>query len=58
MCLLCIELAKESMNPTEFWKNYKELVLTDDKDHWTEVIENVKKTSPKYQKKLVDFWNE
>lgn len=58
MCLLCIEIAKENMKPKEFWGNYKELVLTDDNDHWKEVIDNVKKTSPEYQKQLTDFWNE
>lgn len=57
ICLLCKEIAKETLKPREFWGNYKELILTDDDNHWSEVIEAVKKTSPEYQKELADFWS-
>jgi hypothetical protein len=58
MCLLCIEIAKENIKPKDFWRNYQELLRTDPGDHWREVVEKVKKTSPEYQKELSGFWGD
>lgn len=56
MCLLCIEVAKEAVKPADFWRNYKEVLQTEaNGDHWREVVETVKKTSPEYQAELANF---
>lgn len=55
MCLLCIEIAKENVKPKDFWNNYRELLKTDPGDHWREVVNEVKKTSPEYQQELANF---
>jgi hypothetical protein len=52
---MCIEIAKENLKPADFWRNYKELLLTDE-EHWKEVIETVKKTSEEYQKELTNVF--
>jgi len=50
MCLLCIEIQKELMEPEDFWRNYNEVAL----DHVDELMEVVSKTSEEYQQKLAD----
>lgn len=53
MCLLCVEVAKETMKPDDFWRNFRELLVIDDPHH-KEVLDAVKKTSFEYQKGLVN----
>lgn len=53
MCKLCIDIAKETMKPEDFWRNFRELLVIDD-PHQKEVLEAVKKASFEYQKKLVN----
>lgn len=51
MCILCIEVAKQTITPESFWRNFKELLITED-DHYKEVIEIIKQTPQEYQEKL------
>jgi len=49
MCLICVEVAKESIKPKDFWNNFREIIGS---EHEKEVIEAIKKTSPEFQNEL------
>lgn len=57
MCLICRDVILEKFTPQEFWNNYREQLLTEENDHWKEVIETVKKTSLEYQNELMKYWD-
>lgn len=52
MCVLCLEVAKELVQPKQFWNLYQELVFKDN-EHLAELMSEVEKTSPEYKMKLV-----
>jgi vacuolar-type H+-ATPase subunit E/Vma4 len=52
MCLLCIEIVKEKLQPIEFWNNYRELKFT--QEHEQELEKIISKTSAEYQQKLFE----
>lgn len=49
MCLLCVEIAKQSIKPKDFWNNFREIIGT---DHEKEVIEVIKKSPLEFQEEL------
>lgn len=49
MCIMCIEVAKQSLKPEDFWRNFREIIGT---PHEKEVIEVIKKTPLEYQNEL------
>lgn len=52
MCLLCIETAKEKIKPFDFWKNYREMEISD--EHEKELDKIIGSTSIKYQQELFE----
>ena len=49
MCLLCVEIAKQSIKPSDFWKNFREIIGS---EHEKEVIEVLKKSPKEFQEEL------
>lgn len=51
MCLLCVEIAKQTITPESFWRNFRELLIVEN-DHVKEVIKVLKETPKEFQEKL------
>ena len=52
MCLICVEITKETLKPKDFWRNYREITFTD--KHEEELIKALESTSKQYQKDLAE----
>jgi hypothetical protein len=49
MCYLCEQINKQAIIPSDFWKNFREIIGT---EHEKEVIEVLKKSPKEFQDEL------
>lgn len=49
MCYLCEKINKQEIIPSDFWRNFREIIGT---PHEKEVIEVIKKTPQEFQNEL------
>jgi hypothetical protein len=49
MCYLCESINKQTIIPSDFWRNFREIIGT---PHEKEVIEAVKKSPQEFQNEL------
>jgi hypothetical protein len=52
--MLCVEVSKEKVTPVQFWKLFRELIISNDDNHLKELHEAKDKTSLEYRVALAN----